>query len=151
MFSGQPDINLTAYFDYNQAEKLGYELTNPYWNIDLVQMLLKDYTGPVKKVVLVIDFNLHSWEDKGIIKGKVFRCILTRPLPWKRSGMGMWMRLIFYRFTAQNILRQDTSVDWHLLLLPQGNVGISLGINKRNDYRLAAILNKAVDSVNGNG
>ena len=149
LFSGQPDINLTAYFDYNQAEKLGYELTNPYWNIDLVQMLLKDYTGPVKKVASVIDLNLHSWEDKGIIKGKVFRMYPDTAAALEAVRNGNVDAAYLYRFTAQNILRQDTSVDWHLLPLPQGNVGISLGINKRNDYRLAAILNKAVDSVNG--
>jgi ABC-type amino acid transport substrate-binding protein len=54
-------------------------------------------------------------------------------------------------FTAQNLYRQDTGAAWTLLSLPQSSIGISLGINHRNDYRLAAILNKAVDSVNSTG
>jgi hypothetical protein len=30
--NGIPDIYLNAFYDYNAAEKRGYELTSPYWN-----------------------------------------------------------------------------------------------------------------------
>jgi ABC-type amino acid transport substrate-binding protein len=64
LVSGTPDLNLNAYYDYNLAEKLGYQLTSPYWNVVLVQMLLKEHTGPVQTVAAMLDFHLHTWEDR---------------------------------------------------------------------------------------
>jgi signal transduction histidine kinase/ActR/RegA family two-component response regulator len=146
--SGKPDINLNAYFDYNEAEKLGYELTSPYWNTVLVQLLRKEYTGPVRTVASVMNLHLHTWEDKGILKDKTLRLYPDTDAALEAVRNATADAVYLYRYTAQTILRQERGADLQLLPLPQGSVGISLGINSRNDYRLAAILNKAVDSIN---
>jgi signal transduction histidine kinase/ActR/RegA family two-component response regulator len=148
LINGTPDINLNAYYDYNLAEQLGYQLTSPYWNVVLVQLLLKEHTGTVQTVASMLNLRLHTWEDRGFRKDKIFRLYPDNASALEAVRIGTADAAYLPRFTAQNILRQDASASWTLLPLPQGNIGISLGISHKNDYRLAAILSKAVDSVN---
>jgi signal transduction histidine kinase len=146
--SGIPDIYLNAFYDYNAAEKRGYELTSPYWNAVLVQMLRKGYTGQVHTVATVLNPRLHTLEDKDILKGKIIRLYPNTATALDAVRDGNADAVYLYRFTAQDVLRQDTGTSWNMLPLPHGNIGISLGVNSRNDYRLFAILNKAVDITN---
>jgi signal transduction histidine kinase len=146
--NGIPDIYLNAFYDYNAAEKRGYELTSPYWNAVLVQMLRKGYTGQVHTVATVLNPRLHTLEDKDILKGKIIRLYPDTATALDAVRDGNADAVYLYRFTAQNVLRQDTGTSWNMLPLPHGNIGISLGVNSRNDYRLFAILNKAVDITN---
>lgn len=141
------DINMNAYFDYSRAAKNGYELTSPYWEAVMTQLVRKDHEGALNRIAAASDLDFQDWENKSLLSGKIVSIYPDTMAAAEAVKNGTCDAAYFYRYRTQKFLREDTSNSFHLLPIPQATIGVSVGVAKRIDYRLAAILNKATDNV----
>lgn len=141
------DVRIDTYYNYYEAECVGYKLTEPYISTSISCISRKSFTGtphtvaelryadhtiPYKSVISKSDYTYFydSINDclQAVIKNKVDTAYL-------------------YTYTAQKIVNEDIRNRLTTTIYPQYNVSFAVGVSTNEDPCLLTILNKAVSSI----
>lgn len=145
--SGNIDICLDAGYGFQQADKLGYRLTDPYIDVTISKLYKKGHTS-FKTVALMRESNIATINQNffaenyeqvtyydsteevidAILKGKHDIAFLYR-----RCAEQAVQRDVTGRLAVEDLFGFDTT--------------FSMAVNDKLDHRLYAILNKSVASI----
>ena len=145
--AGDYDIVADAFFNYDQAEKYGFKMTDPYMETTLTRIFQKNLSSE-PKTVAVVSGDYLSEADSGIQSGvsSVLRYATIRDCI-DAVSMGKADACYVYPYTAQKVTEEDDEGRLSAALLSQYTVSFAVGINNKDSHYLVSILNKAVNSV----
>ena len=147
--NGEADIRLDACFNYDQAEKTGFQLTIPYLTTPISQLRRKGDDSTPQRIALLLDSDniIASYRDlfhPGIEKQwypSIQSCVEVL-----LNGSADVVYL--YPYTAEKYLETENGSRLSATLLPHHTVSLAIAVSRRLDNRMLTILNKAVASVN---
>lgn len=145
--SGQPDIVIDARFDYHEAERRHYRLTEPILNTSLARLTLKrldknDYNFAalrhpdmnrqvLDKLLVGDDIKTYDSIDECVVAVRNGECDVA----------------YLYAYTAQLMVEEDERNKLTYTLMPEYDIGISLAVNDRFDHRLMEIMDKSIRNI----
>ena len=146
--AGSCDIRFDAWYNYNEAERMGYRLTEPYLNVSVSRIVRRD-TGRCDSAALVKNMYLAARYRDYFKKeyrrqayydttGGVIEAVLsgredTAYLYSAQAQLAV-QEDVMNRLTAESVFGYDNS--------------FSVAVSARQNHLLFSILNKAVTSIN---
>jgi len=144
------DVRMDAYYNYYDAERMGYKLTDPYITTNISRITKKSFSGTPKSVA-ALRYADHTEPYEQIISstgntqyfGSTEECI-------QAVISGKADAAYIYTFIAQRVMNEDVQGQLTSVIYPQYQVSFSAGVFDHCDIRLLTILNKSVRSINKN-
>ena len=148
--ANQADIVCDAGFDLYWGEAHNYRLTDPFLETTLSRVTRKNYQEPLGRMPVCAVVRESGYVMSGFL-GRQYRedtvpydslhdCV-TALLEDKAEETYM------YTYSAQKMLYEDVRNRMKMTILPQHVTKFSLAVSRRDDYRLANILDKTVHSL----
>ena len=145
--SGAVDLRLATRFDYNNAEKMGFTLIDPYYSTDVSRVTRKGSVTGIKTVAVVRDSIIESCylptviDDETVVAfDSVGECVEAL-LQGRCDALYMCTR------SAQEAVYYDVTNRLTSIVMPQSTIDFTIGVRDDIDARLASILEKASESL----
>lgn len=145
--TGAVDIRLAARFDYNDAEKLGYTLADPYYTSNISRVIRKDHKGDIKTIATVGDSSISNYYLPKIADHETVKVFGTADECVKAVLNGSCDALYFYTRMAQDVVYSDETNRLTSVIMPGFDSGFSIGVHENIDARVASIIEKATLSL----
>ena len=148
--SSDYDIALDTSVDFNEAEKLGYKLTQPYISVSLFQLTRKDFSrlptsiAALKGADITHGFIEKSFAPESITYYDTVNDCVQAVLDKKQDAA------YFYTYSAQSIIYNDTTGHLMTSEIPGYATSFAISVKNTHDIRLLSILNKSLASFNEN-
>jgi len=130
--------------DSSKAEDLGYVLTSPYYSSSIARLYRKNFSGNAKTVGIVkesIIDELRIKDDASLINyDNVSDCA-------KAVKDGKIDTCYLFTNTAQAMVWEDSTNQLNCVTLPRTGMEFSIGVQKKEDYLLTSVINKALISI----
>lgn len=141
-------VRLDSGYDFNEAERLGYKLTDSYFDSSISCLSLKTLQRPPKTVAAVRNSDFAEkyvqntdTEEYITYYDSVEEC-LDAILEGRQDAA------YFYTYTAQRLVFNDVRNRLKEVLIPESHTQFSIAVRQTEDMLLFSILNKAVRSLN---
>ncbi len=145
--SASVDLILTSSLHYNNAEKTGYKLTEPYYTENVVRLVRNDRRGDIQSIALMPFCDISDdflptvrGEEKIVYCESMDECV-ERVLSKKSDAA------YIYGYAAQLAVYEDLTNSISYAVIPGYQSSFSVAINAKEDTRLASIMQKAVKSL----
>lgn len=145
--SGGADICMDAAFDYSNAEKNGYKLTEAYMSTGISRITKGGFGGKIKNIAIM--------EDSSLIRNYVEKYFADLQFKYYDSidacvsavDNGEVDATFLYNYTAQDIINQDYRKKYSSQFLSDSHVSFAVGVNQSCDSLLLTALNRAVIDI----
>lgn len=147
--SGSADIVLDAFNNYTMAEKYGYLLGDPYYNISLSILSLGNKNiNDSKKIALVEDGSFMKdflltdklKDSEVMIFDDTASCV--RAVEDKKAEIA-----VLYTYCAQGVVENDVKNRFTSTKVPVISASFSVAVQEQQNSNLNSILNKASNSL----
>lgn len=145
--SGEGQVWLTANYDYNKAEKLGFSLTDPYCSIGASRILKKEYIASESKIAVVDGGNLAEHYLSRELNGNVKIMLYPTYDDCVRAVLsGDCDAAALETLTAQRAVTEDKTRRLRSSVLGF-DIEYCIGVREGEDTCLSSIINKSIGSL----
>ncbi|MEA4853278.1 MAG: transporter substrate-binding domain-containing protein [Christensenella sp.] len=145
--SGSYALILDAIYNYNNAESVGYTLTNPYYSASISRVTKKDHSEGYSKIAVISYSDIAQEYVPAVSPGaqvfyydNVQECI-------DAVLSGTCDATYLYTRTAQNVIYRDSTNRLASAEMPLYTTNFSIGISDDEDILLKSIFNKAAMGI----
>lgn len=147
IISGQADIVMDAYYNYQWADRRKVQLTDPFLTSTITQVTPRNLNHAPRKIAILRCLKMINSIDK--LAGDDVTLV-----PFDSSDQcvqavmeGHCDAAYLYTYVAQKVLHDDTRNRLQMTVLPKFQVQFDLAVSNNSDYRLLSLLNKSVTSM----
>lgn len=143
------DLCMDLRFDYNEAEAEGYRITDSYNSASISRMTRENFTGDMKSIAAVENSDI-AWKLQEFFYGDaaiVYYDTVHECVDAVRDGKQD--ATYMYTYVAENYLKEDVRHQLSSNLIPDFTTDFCIGIGDTGDAMLFSILNKSVESIEG--
>ena len=146
----QADIVLDMPENNYQAERLGYNLSEPLLSSTLFVVKLRSNDKVPRRIAFVK--SAYAYEQTPSFLPDRAEIVYLDSFADCLDGVfkGKYDATYMYAFQAQDVVAADASQSLMMAIVPSVQLDYCLGIKDDESYQLASILNKAVESVKSN-
>lgn len=140
------NLRVDSRFDYYNAEKEGYKLTDPYASFSVSKVNLKKKNGMLPQSIATIRSSdvtekyVKLMDVPFVQYHNMEECI-------EAVKNGTQDCTYLYTYCAQRLLMKDNNYDLARSLMPEYRTAFAIAINANEDPRLLGILNKVIRSL----
>jgi len=144
---GGIDVRIDTYDDYYNAEKYGFELTDPYLVTTVSCITKSRFHGTPKTIAVLKDSDGRHYYYKEIKKGS--RLLECDSIDDCRKAVlcGRADATYLYSYAAEKIISADRRSQLTATILPEYRIKFCMGVSSDDDHELLSILNKGVKSI----
>jgi Signal transduction histidine kinase len=147
--NGDADVQIDAIFDYYSAEKNGYKLTDYYLSTPISKITRKNTKWSNKTVAVLKLSNSEKFYRKSIDEAARIITFDTIKECADAVAAGKADAAYYYAYSARTLADSDVRNRLTATIMPQYTVKFAVGVSEREPTLLLTILNKAVNSVQG--
>lgn len=146
--SGDYDIALDANVDFNEAEALGYKLTQPYMTASVFQLNKKNFSQNVTSIAalkgadITTEFIEKTFPLEYITYYDTVDDCANAVLDGKVDAT------YFYTYVVQSVIYNDATGQLVSSEVPGYSTDFAFSVRNTQDFRLLSILNKTLASFN---
>ncbi|MCI5595222.1 MAG: transporter substrate-binding domain-containing protein [Lachnospiraceae bacterium] len=148
--SGEADICMDSGFVYSEAEKVGYELTDPYMSTGFSRITKQNFSGDIRSIAsmekpyLLRDYLENRFSDLDIqYYDSIEECLHA-------VETGKADATFLYTYTVQEVINHDLRNPFTSTIMGVGYASFSIAVRNDMDPRLLTSLNKAVAHIKNN-
>lgn len=145
--SGSVDIRFDSWYNYNEAEKSGYYLTQPYLECS-VSCLYRNNVEKISSIALIKNSDI-SKKYSAMLDQKYQDVVYYDTLDEVVHAVisGKQDAACLYSNVCEVVIYEDLTNSLASKIIPNGRLDFSVAVNEKQDERLYSIMNKSVSNI----